>query len=204
MTFDSEIANGGFWNYAKLSHGDRGFETYRQRVRQCGREWARAISETAPDIIICLSHGYWVASPWARSIEHRYTHKELAEQRYALYPAFLDGVLEGLGSRVTLADGCANTYPYMVYRSFRNFREWAVQESLKLTNVPHLFKKKMQFAMAIWPGFRSDRGGMWNPAQPEANFYTPKRLSHALHNAMAASDDFVWMWSGYGSLRWPS
>ena len=209
ITFDCEYDNGGIWNYARIasiaSTKARSFDAYCAKARQRGRAWAEALCEAAPNVIICLSHGYWYASPKtaASGAQDAASLKEtLADQVYAIYPAFLDGMIEGLGPRARVVDGCEHTYPYMVYDTFDGFRRWAHRESLKLTGVPELLEKRLTFAMAVWPGFRSDVGNMWNPQTPEQNFFTPTRLSHALHNAMAASDEFAWMWNGR-DIWWP-
>lgn len=210
ITFDCEYGDGGIWNYAKLAatQGDAAppFEAWCAQARARGRAWAQALSQAAPDVIICLSHGYWVASPktewWGAGGAAAARKQELADQLYALYPPFLDGVLEGLGPNVQIVDGCESTYPTMVYDTFRQFRNWAHTENLRLSAVPDLVRTRMQYAMAVWPGFRSDTGDMWNPDTPEKNFFTPERLSHALHNAMAASDRFAWIWNGR-DIWWP-
>lgn len=206
MTFDCEYSNGGIWNYARLSsRAGPDFEAYCAKVRERGRQWARALCAEAHDVIICLSHGHWVASPdtdWWGAQGQAGEAEARAGQSYALYPSFLDGVLEGLGPRATIVDGCENTYPYMVYETFMQFRRWAHRESLALTSVPELLESRMTYAMATWPGFRSDREGMWDPAKPDANFFTPTNLAHGLHNAMAASDRFAWIWSGR-DIWWP-
>ena len=206
MTFDCEYSGGGLWNYANLvSNGGPDFETYSAKVRERGRSWATVICEVVPDVIICLSHGYWLASPdteWHGAHQPRRSSDALADQPYALYPAFLDGVLEGLGPKATIVDGCEQTYPYMVYETFLQFREWAQRENRRLSTVSELVDTRMTYAMATWPGFRSDVAGMWNSDTPESNFFTPTNLSHALHNAMAASDRFAWVFSGR-DLWWP-
>jgi len=137
-----------------------------------------------------------VASPYAQAAggaAETYGDEMLADEDYALYPAFLDGVLEGLGPRATIVDGCELTYNRMISRAFANFRKWAHAEGLKLSKVPHLYEKRMKYAMGIWPGFRSDNPGMWDPKKPDANLFTPDNLAHAVHNAMAAGDNFAWV-----------
>jgi hypothetical protein len=185
MTFDCEYNDGGIWNYARLTaKGGPDFATYSAKVRQRGRAWAKAISEAAPDVIICLSHGYWTASPetdWWGSQDSAAKSKALSEQMYALYPAFLDDVLEGLGPRATIVDGCEQTYPYMVYDTFMNFRKWAHAQSLMLTAVPELYEARMTYAMATWPGFRSDVPGMWQPEKPQQ--LRRRHLPDAKHQA---------------------
>ena len=209
ITFDGEYGNGGIWNYARIASqaGSTAptFDEYCATARRRGRAWAETLCEAVPNVIICLSHGYWCASPrtgWWGAQDAAAKKKTLADQQYALYPAFLDGMLEGLGPQARLVDGCESTYPYMVYDTFLGFRRWAQRENRKLSGVPELVEKRLTYAMAVWPGFRSDSGSMWDPDKPEQNFFTPARLSHGLHNAMAASDDFAWMWNGR-DIWWP-
>ena len=205
ITYDPEFSGGGIWNYHRIAtrEGEQGeaYDAYYEKARQRGREWAAALTETAPDIVVALAFG----SMWAEGkVETDDTNPRtlLREQSYALWPPFIDGMLEGLGPEAQIFDGLEHTYPVMIYDTFMAFRRLAQEQNEKLSSVPDLMRKRMQYANAVWPGFRSDRGGMWDPDRPEQNHFSPERLEHALHNGMMASDKFTWMWSGR-DLWWP-
>jgi len=205
ITYDSEIVGGGVWNYARIAarvgKEARAFEAYHEKVRQRGREWAQALTETAPDIVIVLAYGY----PAAMSHVERDTaslYEKLQTSPNALWPAFIDGMLEGLGPGVEIYDGGENTYPVMVYDTFINFKRLAKRLGEELSSVPHLVRSRLKYSNAVWPGFRSDNPGMWDPNVPELNHYSPERLSHALYNGLAASDKVTWIWSGR-DVWWP-
>jgi len=205
ITYDPEIGGGGVWNYARTAAriGSEAptFEEYHEKVRRRGREWAEALTEAAPDIVIILAYGYTMVMPKVER-DQASLHEVLQTSPNALWPAFIDGMLEGIGPDVELYDGGENTYPVMVYDTFINFKQLAKRMSEELSTVPHLVRSRLKFCNAVWPGFRSDNPGMWDPSVPEQNHYSPQRLSHALYNGLAASDKVTWIWSGR-DVWWP-
>ena len=130
------------------------------------------------------------------SIFYRVSSEELPQHDYALLPAFADGILEGSGSRATIVDGNEITYPIMTYQTFVQIRRRSAATGLKLTAVPELYRSRMQQGFAVWPGHRSDTGSFSGKAEDvDKNHFNQERLEHALHNALAASDEYVWVWS---------
>ena len=205
ITYDPEIGGGGVWNYAKLvaKAGDKApsFQEYHDKVMQRGREWARALTETEPNAVVILAFGYTMSMPFV-DLDGTTLEDLLSPSATALWPAFIDGMLEGAGPGVEIHDGLENTYPVMLYDTFRGYKEFARHIGERLSSVPHLVRSRMKYGNAVWPGFRSDNPGMWDPNVPEHNHYSPERLSHGLYNALSASDKVTWIWSGR-DVWWP-
>lgn len=151
-----------------------------------------------PDIVAFFSHGYWVAAQGMQSEGIR-----LEETHSALLPAFLDGVLEGCGPRARVVDGGENTYPFLCYQTFADFRRFTDADCLRLTAVPDLYRKHYSRAFGVWPGFpHGYRGDAPLGAKNCANPGTPERFEHSVHNALAAADEYAWVWWGV-NCWWP-
>jgi len=200
--FDVEVGGspgGGYltWNspYFKDKHP---FEEYQAQARKCGRKLMEAFTSVKPDFKLIISHAY---GPVLRALAGRDPGEALPEISYSLLPSFLDGMLEGCGERGQVIDSGEGTYGAMTYAAFKAWREWDMLAAEKLSDVPHLLSKSYRHAMAMWPDFRSDSNG-WNADDFEKNHFSPDRMKHALHNAMAASDEFVWTYTQHAHW-WP-
>ena len=193
--FDVEVGgspSGGHltWNsrYFKDKHP---FEEYQVQARKCGFKLMKAFTCVKPDFKLIISHAYGSV---LRKLAGRDSAETLAEISYSLLPSFLDGMLEGCGEYGRVVDSGEGTYGTMTYAAFKAWREWDQLAAEKLSEVPHLVSKNYRHAMALWPDFRSDANS-WNVDDFEKNHFSPERLKHAIHNAMVASDEFVWTYT---------
>lgn len=174
------------------------FEDYAAKARQRGRELMQAFTSVKPDFKFIISFGYGMVMKY---LEGRSTDA-LSEIPYGLAPYFLDGLLEGCGEKGQLIESGELSYGVMTYAAYKARREWDQRAAESLCQVPHLLKKSYRHANAIWPDFRSDSYG-WHEDDLEKNHFSPERMKHALHNAMAASDEYVWTWSMHAHW-WPN
>ena len=197
--FDVEVGGtpgGGHltWNspYFKDTHP---FEMYQAQARKCGRKMMKAFTSVKPDFKLIISHAYGMV---LGALAGRDPGEALSEINYSLLPSFLDGMLEGCGEHGQVIESGETTYATMTYPAFKAWREWDQLAAEKLSDVPHLVKKNYRQAMAMWPDFP----GLWNADDFESNHFSPERMKHALHNAMAASDEFVWTYTQHAHW-WP-
>ena len=175
------------------------FEEYGALARQGGREWMAALCEDCPEMTVILTMGHWFALHYMQ----RYGLAELEDvEEYTFLPAFIDGMLEGASEGATIVDGCELTYPFMHYKTFEDFRRRTTAEDLSLTAVPELYRKTMRKALSVWTGFPKDYGSAALSAAPQKNHFSPSRFEHAIANALALSDKYVWVWSG-ANVWWP-
>jgi hypothetical protein len=170
------------------------FDQYAARVHQCAKRFMEAMVREYPDIVIILSHGYH--TPMMAVHRHELP---LEDVRYALLPAFIDGLLDGAGDRATVIDGCEDTYPLMCYESYARFHRYADLSMRRLSRLPAAQHDRLRKAVAIWPSFPSDFDdqGIADAAPDSGRYnFNADRFAHALYNAMHASDRYVWLWNG--------
>ena len=200
--FDVEV--GGYpgggpmtWK-GKFREQDRPFEDYAAKVRQRGREMMEAFASVVPDFQLMISHAYGAVN---HALAGR-DPEEVSQIEYGLLPAFCDGVLEGCGEKGRLIESGETTYGTMTYAGYKAWREWERASAKRLSKVPQFLEQHYGQALAMWPDFRSDTNG-WNTDDVEKNHFSPERMKHAFHNALAASDEFVWTWSWHAHW-WPN
>ena len=175
------------------------FEQYAAKVRQCARKWMEAFVAGKPDIKLLLSHGYGSAMINIGSDVDR-----LPESIMGLLPAFIDGLIEGCGDQAKVINSGEKTYGYMTYPGFRAMRRWEEISADALSQVPSAQRKKSYgLATALWPDFEARSSLGWHEDDLEKNHLSPERLKHAFHNAMAASDEYVWTYC-FNVHFWPS
>jgi hypothetical protein len=151
----------------------------RPLVRRRGRELMAAAQEVYPDLTILTLQGYSLALQDPKD--------------YALYPAFLDGMLEAAGRSTRVVDGFEAGFGYRTGAEFAGGRRVIRDEGRTLSDVPELYPRTVAVGFGLW----LDRGGPahWNAAAPDRNYFTPATLETALRSALAASDRYVWLYS---------
>ncbi len=185
--FDFETSGGGPFNWFRWRKTQASYEHYAKVVRQCGREWMAAACRAKPDIVVMISHGYGDIRAFGGDSE------SLKTANYGLMPPFMDGMLEGCTPQATIVHGGEATYSHMTYGAFKHYVDVQRIATLRMTTVPELAKKHFRYATSLWPDFRSDRDG-FDMADHSRNHFTAEKLRHGFHNAMAASDKYVWTW----------
>jgi hypothetical protein len=195
ILFDPEMYGCAFWGWPELSkhaiYKDKTYKQVQAKVRQRGREFARALNSAYPGVPILSIHGYDTA---LRYEDPRATKAQLDKGWYGLLPAFLDGILEGSDDKTLLIDGCEATYWVNSFPDFVERVQTFKTECIKLSEVPNLFKKKTRVGFALYLD-RDWRGQPWDSADPTKNHWTPERFALVVGNALAAGDGFVWIYS---------
>ena len=196
ILFDPEEYGCAFWGGPGLSkdplYQDRTYEQTQAKVRQRGREFARAINAAYPGVRILSLHAWDTATRY--DVTRWVTKDRLSEVGYGLLPAFLDGVLEGSDDRTVIIDGVETTYWVDALPDFVRKARRVKTEGIKLSDVPDLFKRKVRVGFAIYLD-RDHTAQPWNSSDPNTNHWTPDRLALVVGNALAAGDGFVRIYS---------
>ena len=158
------------------------------KVRQRGREWARALSDEFPDIVVLVAPGLYETT-WRGCAR---TGGQLADSGSALWPAFVDGMLLGLGDDATITALAEGTYAMSQYRHLVTIRNMTKQQALILSTVPDIAARRIRFAAGLWTDLAYGRTGSFSNTDPTANHRDPKRHEYATGNALAVSDDYAW------------
>ena len=206
LAFDPEqYSSSSCFDYnglVKFRGEDKSWEEAVAMTRRRGKQFGQAISEVIPDCKLLFFHGhslglYIIKSGPGLSWRNRLKSRERGhslEARGYLYPAFLDGMLEGTSDGTIFIDGMEFAYSYTTAEEFEKGRWMALNESIIVTQVPELFRQKVRCGFGLWlDNFNDDYS--WHPFHPEKNRLSPGRLQRTLHLALKYSDGYVWLWN---------
>ncbi len=190
ILFDCEQYQAAVWDYKRQRHAkEYSFDAYATRVRHWGREFIRAVNEEYQDVTILFCFGYSLAH-----YETRGDPQKLPDVHYALWPAFLDGVLMDASPRTVLVDGHENSYVYHRREQFLEAYNLMASGVLPFVRLPRKYRCQFQAGFGIWmdPGGTQ---GKWSVEQPETNPRPPADLQTTLYHALDVADEYVWLYS---------
>jgi len=199
------------WNYRLYAESGyklaqearpRTFAEVSAKVKQRGKQYGEALTKQFPDLKLIVIPGMYEIA-WDRSITFPDGDGTLLGCDMSLYPAFLDGLLLGLDERATLIAGTEKTYLDSQYKNMLVVRDAAKRQALMLSTVPELARERITFSVGIWTdaGYGEDR---FSNTDVRVNHRDPERHKHAVHNALAASDEYAWQWGEMGDWLSPN
>lgn len=195
-----------FWSYPALRTLDpvfysaKSWQQTQSMVRQRGREVAAAINREFPDITLFFHDTYSIFSGYGLiSAAQLRDHKHMG-----LYPAFLDGILEGSTDQTIMVDGNGNARQHTVDRfAGRRYRSSHLPLQCGFTQVPDLFKNKTRVGFGLYLAGRGsdwqpgDPRPRWNPAEPNKSPFTPADMQAFIRHGLQFSDGYLWFWNEY-------
>lgn len=186
--FDTEQYEGiTVFDYRKQKDKDKkAFAEYQAKVRQRGREWAKAVNKQYPDITILLTFGYDV-SYWRAK-----TPKDRSTAAYGLIADFLDGVLDACTKETVIVDGWEFSYPYKERKQFEDAYESITKKALDWTAAPEKYKAQVKAGFGLWMDHK--RKG-WDVGDFSKNYFSPAEFEAAVRSALEVSDGYVWIYS---------
>ena len=210
ITFDTEQYGGGPegiwrqpWDYPMYASGNykkekgrktpRSFAEVVEKVRQRGQQWAQALSKGYPDIVLAMLPGLYHTS-WVVAQNSQYGGI-LEKSTHALSAAFSDGILLGLDERAMLVCFDESSYLDSQYRNLLTFRDIAIEQSLVMSAVPDLARKRLRYASGLWIDAGGYTAKRFSITDVRVNQRDPERHKHATHNALAVSDHYAWHWN---------
>ena len=180
----------------------RSFDESKKLARRRGAEMCEAVCKEYPEVVVlCL----WMNSINTDAGRSEYPDLTLRRSGYGLLPSFIDGMLDAVAPETTLVDGCENGY-YMngsaQYDRAACDMLLATGPAVRLVSPENRKKYRLQVQAGF--GFYLD---MYS--NPEGSPYYRgaepgetrlDRLVANLRSALAASDEYVWI---YGEQkRW--
>ena len=147
-------------------------------VARSSQQYAKAIGEAYPGITLFLIPAI-----------HRPAELSDAE---ILYPSFVDGLVAGLDDNSLLLLGSEQTYVYSQYNDMAVVRDSTIAEMLSRSTDPDRLRDMISFAVGIWTD--GGHGRRYSDTDVSINHRDPQRHRHAVHNALAASDHYAWVY----------
>lgn len=179
LILDPEHYQTALFSYtAQQQKVDRPFAAYQEVARRRGRQVMMAIAAHLSDVVLLSPYGYTLPLSDVR----RGISLDLA--KYALLPAFYDGLLEAMPEGAVLIDGYEYAYPFKERHQFLEGYRRIHQDALQLSSAPEEYQKKVKagFGLMLDYGNRPD-------------YRTPGALRQALVHALEISDGYVWLYS---------
>jgi glycosyltransferase involved in cell wall biosynthesis len=183
--YECELFN---YRHHRAQRADRSFADYAAQARTRGRQLGAAVRELYPDIIISLLYGYHLAVREARDGEPREVW------RYALLPAFLDGLIEASAPRAQFVDLWEFGHGYKKSGQFLKGREEIKNATLAGTAIPAVYRSALSPGMSLRIDYEAPRNP-WQTTSLTRNYFSPARFESALRGALEASDRYVWIYS---------
>ena len=161
----------------------RSFSEVAAKIRQRGTQYAQTVCTGFPGLKILIIPGLY---EWT----DRGDNEPLEDRHYGLYPAFINGMLEGLDSEATLISGNELTYSKTRYVDIGQERRRFEEAIENLCDAPDHLKQRMSFAAGIWV----DTGRTWSDTDVNKNERSPQDHERAVRNAFIASDEYAWIY----------
>ena len=200
IMFDPEVyelrgAKGELWRPPELQADPSLYGRYAAQARIRGRQFMETVADQMPRAtVLCLIQASYVAKDIDSSNSNR--RQALAQHGYALLPAFLDGMLDGIRPGMSIVDGNENAYKYTSNQEFDLARRRIREDTLHLIAPENRDKYKHYVQVGsctfIDMTFTGRRTFAEEASQFEANVY----------DALRTSDRYVWQW-GEAWRWWP-
>lgn len=164
-----------------------------EKVRQRGSQWAKAICDVYPDIVLGLMSMY--VHPWIEARASGYDHEAYTMGAKA---PFIDGLVTGLGKRALIVNFSQQCYVDSTYERLARIRNECMEQALVMSSVPDLVRRRVSYATGLWTDTGFGSVGRFSNTDVRVNHRDPDRHKHATHNALAVSGHYVWHWSENG------
>jgi hypothetical protein len=200
ILFDPEPYGPSPWDYGKVrARREASFAEYRRVVRRRGARFLRTIEDEYPETQILTLFMMTALMDMSGPMPADERAAQVQDDRYALLPAFLEGMLDAAGPTTRIHDGNEGAYYYD--RREEYFESYhAIRERGRALVAPELglqYEQSVRAAQALYLdeylGLRP--GGV----RREATYMTPEeRLKWVEHNAFWAlftADRYVWCYN---------
>ena len=191
---DPEQYGGKLWAYKPQGDSPRSFEDCQKQVRLRGRQFMQVINKECPDITILVAMGYSQAFRYLAQDPKKFDKLEKVE--YALYPSFLDGMLEAATGGTIIYDGLEETYPFKSERQFAGARRQVLEVGPeKWTAVPDAYRARYRVSFGLWVDLDYVSKYPWDVKDFQRNYFTPEEFGWSMYSAARHTDRYVWVWS---------
>ncbi len=194
ICFDSEYYESlPLFGYYRARHaGTKSIEDYQAQVRKQAAMIMRAVNEAYPDITITLLFGF------SGTFYGVPQHPLARQENYTLVSAFVDGLLSECGDDATVHDMHEQSFSFRVPGSYARTRAMMKELLPEHSAVPDAYRKHHRAGFSFWPDCweNASEGRPFHVDVLDDNYYTPAEFTYSLHNALAYSDKYVWMWPG--------
>ena len=198
ICFDSEYYAGlPLFGYFKTrDHETKSYEDYRKQVYARGAQIMRGVSKEYPDITILLLFGY--SGSYCGIPQHPVSREKI----YTLVSAFVDGLVSECGPDARVFDMHEQSFSFRVAGSYERARAMMTDVMPEKSFDADRYRRNHKVGFSFWADCweNASKGRPFDPVTFDNNYYTPEEFAYSLHQALAYSDGYVWMWPGV--MKW--
>ncbi|MAE64074.1 MAG: hypothetical protein CMJ18_07340 [Phycisphaeraceae bacterium] len=201
ILFDPEIYSlrgsmAPLWRPKPLAEDPALFARYARAARQRGRQFTETIGRKLPDaVVLCLIQASYAVTK-SGALDAADAMAALAKTNYALLPAFLDGMLDGIPPGMRIVDGNEAAYKYATAEQYDAARRLMKEQSLAVMAPENhgKYRKHVEAGQALYMDLVFAGRA---PLPVEARHFEDR-----VYHAMRTADTYVWCY-GESWLWWP-
>ena len=207
VVFDAEIYWGrNAWAYKDQPGADKkSFAEFEVMARQRGAQFMEALQDEYPDLVV---YTLFLTSDPRMFIESRketdpVKRSELIKPEfYALYPAFLNGMLDAIKGKATLIDGNEYAFYYNTAKAFDGGLKM-MHEGVRNMYDDQAWSKYQKHARVSHSIYVDYICNLLPHRLHTSNLSTQGRARHAefnIYHALRTADEYIWLYSEY--MNW--
>lgn len=200
ICFDPEPYGVNPWDYKNLPQkGSRSFAEYQAKVRERGAQFVRAIQAELPNpkILTFYLMGMWKGRGISGPMAPEKRMESLAGESYALYPAFVNGMVDGADKGTVIIDGNEHAYYYTDQSEYLAAYHYVFQSAGYLIDpgIWTKYRNTIQSGQALYVDYYFNLRSMRDPSVFLAPEDCPKWFEHNVYQALNTTDEYVWCYS---------
>lgn len=199
LAFDAEPYGTNPWLYSQQKHAQqKSYAEYAAKAHQRGKQFIETIGAVLPRNVLLTFFSYSYFGTQMAIDNPAKREQSLAGAGYGLYLPFLNGILEGMGPRMSITDGNEPSYYYD--NSEKYFAVYHAMKQGALSLVPPdlvtKFQTQAQASQALYMDYVFARVNWKNiPALYLTPEQQAKWFEHNVYWALKTTDEYVWLYS---------
>ena len=202
VCFDPEPYGKNPWTYPGESYKGKSLGEVRAQVRKRGAQFITSLQSSMPDMRLLCFLGLSIYASIVDEPDEEVRNKLFNDyglpRGYALFPAFINGMLEAAAPGVILIDGNELAYyydsPKHYYRAYHLMKQRC--QALVSVELRPKYVAQVQAGQALYVD--EVTGRRWNKKTLGRYLTHEQRMRFFEHNtyyALTTTDEYVWMWS---------
>jgi hypothetical protein len=203
FTFPDGLKGQYQWGYSAQPLKDsKTFAEYQTKLRQRGKQFIEIVQQEFPGTTVLVT----IALGWQWNWINAKTEAERQalmqnDVRWGLFPAFFNGMLDGLDAQTKLIDGNELSYYYRNDHAYDYGRNQVLNEALTLIDPSNQDKYKTRVAVGQ-SVYVDNNMAFYPPEGLYGNYISSdakrlKYLQHNVYHSLRTSDEYVWVWNQY-------
>jgi len=197
LCLDPEPYGSDPWDYN--NYKDHSFIEVSAKVRERGKQFIKVIQDEMPEVRLLTLYNLSFYHGIADIKNEKEKEEKLKKHLWPLYPAFLNGLFDGVAPEAKIVDGYEQSYTFDDAEQYSNSRYRINTKVLPLLDSSNqeAFKSTISVGMSIYIDYLL---GLRPPPRLFTGSFLDsatqlKWLEHNVYYALTNSDEYVWLYS---------